>query len=246
VVLNYAIGARRVRRQSPLSALIASALINGVLLALLLCGIRPLDNFDGQSFAEKSIQLKLIRSEPSTGPVPSPSAHFASPAKSRSSAAQKTALIGASALASAHRANRLPTFTAPATSTESAPVGQRAVDVQAAMRRALRSLTACSVSMEESASAEFRTECARRYRADENSPPSTSFINPIKRADFDKVAEAQEQKRASLIGPIHQFRVPCTGRGSNMGLECAAPKPREGSLWDATAKGGDRGGEVLP
>jgi hypothetical protein len=111
-------------------------------------------------------------------------------------------------------------------------------DVSAAVRKALQGLAACSASRSPLGAPEQRESCQRQYATAPGGLTSAAFINPLKRARFDSVAQAQEAKRATLQGPIPDGYVACTGVRSNAMFACPSPprsKTPAANLWEASA-----------
>jgi hypothetical protein len=111
-------------------------------------------------------------------------------------------------------------------------------DISAAVRKALQRLAACSASKSQLGPPEHRDACQREYAKAPDGLTSTSFIDPLKRARFDAVAQAQEAKRAMMQGPIPDGYVACTGFRSNAMFGCPPPprpKMPAANLWEASA-----------
>jgi hypothetical protein len=80
--------------------------------------------------------------------------------------------------------------------------------------------------------------CQREYAKAPGGLAPASFIDPLKRARFDAVAQVQEAKRAMMLGPIPDGYVACTGYRSNAMFGCPPPprpKMPAANLWEASA-----------
>jgi len=127
---------------------------------------------------------------------------------------------------------------APAVTSEPATASPTTSDVSAAVRQALKGLAACSASRGPVGPSEHSDACHREYAKGSEGLTSASFIDPLKRAQFDAVAKAQEAKRATLQGPIPDGYVACTGYRTNAMFGCPPPPPTKmpaGNLWEASA-----------
>jgi len=126
----------------------------------------------------------------------------------------------------------------PALTSEPSTASPATSDVSAAVRQALQGLAACSASRSPSGPSEHPDACHREYAKGPEGLTSASFIDPLKRAQFDAVAKAQEAKRATLQGPIPDGYVACTGYRSNAMFGCPPPPPTKmpaANLWEASA-----------
>jgi len=126
---------------------------------------------------------------------------------------------------------------APALTSEPATASPATSDVSAAVRQALQGLAACSASRSPSGPSEHPDACHHEYAKAPGRLTSASFIDPLKRAQFDAVAKAQEAKRATLQGPIPDGYVACTGYRSNAMFGCPPPPPTKmpaANLWEAS------------
>jgi hypothetical protein len=129
-------------------------------------------------------------------------------------------------------------------SSPSAPAAKPAItpnatsDISAAVRQALQGLAACSASRREGQPSEQRDACQRDYAKAPGELTSAAFIDPLKRAQYDAVAQTQEAKRAMMLGPIPDGYVACTGSRSNAMFGCPPPprpKTPAANLWEASA-----------
>jgi hypothetical protein len=126
----------------------------------------------------------------------------------------------------------------PALTSEPSTASSATSDVSAAVRKALQGLAACSASRSRLGPSEQPDTCRREYAKGPEGLSSASFIDPVKRAQFDAVAKAQEAKRATLQGPIPDGYVACTGYRSNAMFGCPPPPPTKmpaANLWEASA-----------
>lgn len=133
-----------------------------------------------------------------------------------------------------------------------APASQPAIassatsDLSAAVRKALQGLAACSASRRQLGPSEQGAACRREYANAPGGLTSASFIDPLKRSDFDAVAQAQEAKRAMMQGPIPDGYGACTGYRINAMFGCPpAPRPKSppANLWEASAPSTDARGD---